>query len=121
MPRLTRRDFLKLSALLPAGLAVRPWISNLAVPGRIGQANPPKNVFIILFDAMSARNLSLYGYPRDTTPNLIRFANRANVYHSHYSAGNFTIPGTTSLLSGLYPWTHRAINGSGLMARELVG
>jgi hypothetical protein len=51
----------------------------------------------------------------------MRFADRANVYHSHYSAGNFTIPGTTSLLTGLYPWTHRAINGSGLMARELVG
>ena len=56
-----------------------------------------------------------------TSPNLMRFADRANVYHSHNSAGNFTVPGTTSLLTGLYPWTYRAINEAGLMAREFVG
>ena len=65
------------------------------------------NVIILLFDAMSATNLSLYGYHRETTPNFKRFAERANVYHSHNSAGNFTSPGTASLLTGTYPWTHR--------------
>jgi len=121
MFRLSRRDILRLSALLPASLAVQPWIKNLVLPQGFSQVKPPANIIIILFDAMSARNLSVYGYPRKTTPNFIRFASRANVYHSHYSAGNFTVPGTTSLLTGLYPWTHRAINEAGLMARELVG
>ena len=117
----TRRDFLKLSVLMPISAMIPSSIKNLVSPKGIGQDNLPTNIIIILFDAMSARNLSVYGYPRNTTPNFIRFAGRANVYHSHYSAGNFTVPGTTSLLTGLYPWTHRAINEAGLMARELVG
>ena len=85
------------------------------------QSNPAlPNIVIFVFDAMSARNLSLYGYPRHTTPNLEKFAENATVYHAHHSGGNFTTPGTASLLTGLYPWTHRAINQAGLVARPLV-
>lgn len=68
------------------------------------------NVLILVFDALSARNMSLYGYPRATTPQLERFANRATVYHRHYAAGNFTTPGVASLLTGTYPWTHRGLH-----------
>jgi hypothetical protein len=75
---------------------------------------------IFVFDAMSARNLSLYGYRRQTTPNLEKFAQRASVYHRHYSAGNFTTTGTASMLTGLHPWTHRAINYRGMIDRSLV-
>ncbi len=69
---------------------------------------------------MSADNLSLYGYRRHTTPNLERLAERALVYHSHYSGGNFTTSGTASMLTGVYPWSHRAINLGGLVRRPLV-
>lgn len=68
-----------------------------------------KNVLILLFDALSAYNMSLYGYARQTTPNIDRLAKRAIVYHNHHAAGNFTTPGTASILTGTYPWTHRAI------------
>jgi len=69
---------------------------------------------------MSAQNLSLYGYPRETTPNLKKLAERASVYHNHYSAGNFTTSGTASMLTGLYPWTHRAINYRGMVDRSIL-
>jgi arylsulfatase A-like enzyme len=69
---------------------------------------------------MSARNLSLYGSVRHTTPYLSRFAERATVYHSHYAAGNFTSPGTASILTGMYPWSHRAINIKGAIKRSLI-
>ena len=29
------------------------------------------------------------------------------MFHQHYAGGNFTFPGTSSLLTGTYPWTHR--------------
>jgi arylsulfatase A-like enzyme len=70
---------------------------------------------ILVFDALSARHLALYGYHRETTPNLERFARRAVVYHNHHAGGNFTTPGTASLLTGTYPWTHRALNDAGVM------
>jgi len=114
MSKLNRRDFLKVASLIPGAIA----LSSLA-PKIVPQGARP-NVIILLFDAMSATNLSLYGYPRETTPNFKRFAERANVYHAHNSAGNFTSPGTASLLTGMYPWTHRAINMGGLIARDLL-
>ncbi len=119
MTRHSRRDFLKVSSVLSGALAV----SGLR-PGPVSQLRASggslPNVVILVFDAMSAKHLSLYGYPRKTSPNFERFAARANVYYQHYAAGNFTTPGTASLLTGLYPWTHRAINQSGLIVRDRV-
>jgi arylsulfatase A-like enzyme len=54
--------------------------------------------------------MSLYGYHRQTTPNLTRFAQSSTVYHAHYAAGNFTTPGTASILTGVYPWSHHALH-----------
>jgi arylsulfatase A-like enzyme len=79
------------------------------------QENLP-NIIVLVFDAWSAENVSLYGYPRPTMPNLEKIAERATVYHSHYSAGRFTSPGVASFLTGMYPWTHRAFSlGSGVL------
>ena len=116
-PRLSRRDFLKLSALT-AGTALS-GASRVLSQGHLQAAGKP-NILIFVFDAMSARHLSLYGYPRWTTPHLEKFAERASVYHTHYSAGNFTTSGTASMLTGLYPWTHRAINYRGMVDRTLA-
>jgi len=137
---LDRRDFLKMMALLPlAGMgwrgphrreqavlggeqavldgdrpapALQAGASGHDQPGaRPDQAGASKpNVLILVFDALSAMNMSLYGYRRETTPNLARFAERATVYHRHYAAGNHTSPGVASLLTGTYPWSHRALH-----------
>ena len=119
MAHLSRRDFLKLTSALSGALAISRVGKKIPF-GRLSQTATPPSILIFVFDAMSATNLSLYGYRRKTTPNLERFAERANVYNAHYSAGSFTTPGTASLLSGQYPWTHRAINESGLVARDLA-
>ncbi|MBE0672449.1 MAG: sulfatase-like hydrolase/transferase [Anaerolineales bacterium] len=119
MSRIDRRSFLKmLGGAAPAILF--PQIVSLAdkTLGQSGSEQP--NVIILLFDAMSARNLSVYGYPRPTTPNLERFAEHSIVYHSHHASANFTIPATSSLLTGTYPWTHRAINHRGMVRQDVV-
>jgi arylsulfatase A-like enzyme len=102
--RVTRRDFLKLAGMLPVGVAAPRILRSLDA-----QQNQ-QNVIVIVFDALSAYNISLYGYQRETMPNLARWVNRAVVYHNHYSNGNFTTPGTASLLTGTIPWTHRAFD-----------
>lgn len=113
---LGRRDFLKLSALLSAYLLGQP-VSTKVVPASfdIISSNRP-GVIIIVLDALSALNLSLYGYPRKTSPNFERIARRSYVYHAHYSTANFTSSGTATLLTGVYPWTHRAFQYEGLIA-----
>ena len=112
---LSRRDFLKLISLTPISIFTHP-LSNLTA--EINKDAP--NIIIIVFDAWSASNVSLYGYPRQTMPNLERFVENATVYHNHLSAGTFTVPGTSSLLTGLRPWSHRALQlGAGIIAKHV--
>lgn len=101
-----RRDFLKLAALGSFNLFAPP-LAKLADWMTQSQAEK-QNVLVIVFDAFSAYHLSLHGYARQTTPNLARAAERAVVYHNHFAAGSFTVPGTASLLTGVLPWKHRA-------------
>ena len=117
MKRISRRDFLKVASV--GGGALVAAASRVNVNSLRAQSDSP-NIIVIVFDAMSASNLSLYGYPRDTSPNLEKFAQRATVYHSHYASGSFTTPGTASLMTGTYPWTHRAMNLFGLIERDIV-
>ena len=109
---ISRRDFLKLLSLLPL-LSLR--LPKLKGSGAFDfqAAGPQKNILIFVFDALSARNMPVYGYPRNTTPNLARFAERATVYHAHHAGGNFTTPGAATLMTGVYPWTHRAVHVHG--------
>ncbi|MDH5646998.1 MAG: sulfatase-like hydrolase/transferase, partial [Candidatus Heimdallarchaeota archaeon] len=79
-----------------------------------------QNILIIVFDTLSAENISLYGYARETMPNLSRIADRATVYHQHYAGGPFTTPGTASLLTGTYPWTHRAFGIQGKVIDKFI-
>ena len=102
---LSRRDFIKLAGLLAASAALPTYLLR---PGAAGNNPNPENILVIVFDAWSVANTSLYGYPRQTTPNLERLADKAVVYHKHYSGGSFTTPGTASLLTGALPWSHRA-------------
>ena len=109
---LTRREFLKLISLIPVGIYSQP-LSELTRGAPV--ASP--NVIIIVYDAWSQHHVSLYGYPRPTMPNLDAFAEKATVYHNHYSPGTYTVTGASSLLTGMHPWTHRAFQlGAGVAA-----
>ena len=114
MAQLTRRDFLKLASLFTAGT-----VSALTARPRQQPGSHP-NMIIVLFDAMSAKHMSLYGYGRETTPELSRFAERCIVYNAHYSASNFTTSGTASMLTGMYPWKHRALTQGGIVKRDVI-
>jgi arylsulfatase A-like enzyme len=103
---INRREFIKLSSTLPLnGLPV-----HFAAPRSPQAGEGLPNVLILVFDAFSAKNASLYGYPRLTTPLLEKLAERAMVFHNHYTGGSYTTPGTATLLTGTLPWTHRAVN-----------
>ena len=104
---LNRRDFLKLAGLFSLGISLPPLTLAGANAGQTGNG---QNFLIVVYDAFSAHNAGFYGYPRETTPNISRLAERAVVYHNHLAGGNFTTPGTASLLTGAYPWSHRAYN-----------
>ena len=114
----SRRDFLKIAAATPF---LAGGFSRTFEQLKLNAQDPSSPSFlIILFDAFSAKNASLYGYVRPTTPNIERFAERGIVYHKYLSAGNFTTSSTASLLTGTYPWTHRAIHLHGFVEESTI-
>ncbi len=118
---MNRREFMKGMAAMPL-VAMRMSPAGRRLHQLAGQTDPSRpNVLILVFDTFSAPHASLYGYGRETTPHLSRFAEGANVYHNHVAAGNFTSPGTASLLTGTYPWTHRAMHLHGTINPLLAG
>lgn len=118
MSKLSRRDILKLSLATLGGAALTTLAPSVVRQLRGAPSRP--NILILVFDTLSAPHMSAHGYERATTPNLDRFAESATIYHNHYSAGSFTTPGTASILTGLDPWHHRAVNPSGLVKRSLA-
>ena len=95
-PQMSRRSFLRLLSLLLLTPLLNEREHFVEQTKNSSQNEAAPNVLILLFDALSAKNVSVYGYNRETTPNLARFAERATVYHAHYAAGNHTPPGTSS-------------------------
>jgi arylsulfatase A-like enzyme len=102
-----RREFMRLAGIAALSILF-PGIS-VTHPLMKAKDNSP-NVLIFVFDALSARHLSLYGYIRETMPNLNRFAEGATVFHNHHTTANITTPATASLLTGTHVLKHRSFN-----------
>lgn len=70
-------------------------------------SNQP-NIILITLDTVRADHVSLYGYERDTTPNLRRLAAESTVYQNAISAGDMTLSSHASIFTGMNPSWHRA-------------
>jgi arylsulfatase A-like enzyme len=117
--RLTRRDFLKVLSIAPL-LQVLNSSPAILDQELISSGSSLPNILFLVFDALSASHVSLYGYHRETTPNLERFAEHATVFHRNYAAGNFTTPGTASIFTGTYPWSHRGLHIYGTVDQSYI-
>ncbi len=74
---------------------------------RPGQA-PAKNVLIYLIDTMRYDKFSTYNPKTKTqTPNIDAFAKDATVFEHAYDNENWTKPSCATILTGLYPDTHK--------------
>jgi arylsulfatase A-like enzyme len=71
------------------------------------------NIILITFDALSAHDISLYGYHKKTTPFIDDWAKTASLFMKVKAAGNYTSTTITSLLTGKRVWTHRLFQPHG--------
>jgi arylsulfatase A-like enzyme len=102
------------TAAAAAGLlALAVWfapnsaISAAQAPPAVSAGKP--NVVLITMDTVRADHLSIYGYERNTTPNLSQLARGATVYTHAIAAADFTLPTHASIFTGLYPAWHGAV------------
>lgn len=69
------------------------------------------NIIIVSFDALTARDMSLYGYNRPTTPFIDEWAKTASVFNRFQSASNWTASAAASMMTGKRVWSHRMFQG----------
>lgn len=62
-----------------------------------------KNCLVIVLDALTVNHLALWGYDRETTPNIDRLAKRGVVFKYARSQASSTPPSAYSYFSGKYP------------------
>jgi len=72
----------------------------------------PPDIFIYLVDATRADHLGCYGYERDTSPHVDEFAADATLYEAAHAPSSWTKPSVASLLTGLHPSVHGAVDES---------
>jgi arylsulfatase len=61
------------------------------------------NVILIIIDTMRAGHAGCYGYHRNTTPSLDRFASGAILFRNAISPAPWTTPTVASIFTGQYP------------------
>ncbi len=89
------------------------WIKqiNNPLPQRIAHTASADtgrpNIILVSFDALTARDMSVYGYSRPTTPFINEWSKTASLFNSFKSASNWTVPTTASMMTGKRVWTHR--------------
>jgi arylsulfatase len=95
----------KFSFLLLGLLLVSVTAVLLIRPARVETANPP-NVLLICIDTLRADHMPVYGYERETTPNIASFFSDGTVFEFAYASHTFTTQSVISILSGLIPQHH---------------
>lgn len=68
--------------------------SGDVAPGR-------QNILLIVWDTVRARNLSVYGAPRVTSPHLDELASESITFEHAYATAPWTLPSHSSLFTGL--------------------
>lgn len=85
-------------ALAAGGLDYSSAVSN--------DAQPRLRVLLLTLDTTRADYLSVYGYPRETSPNLDALARSGARFARCFSPSGLTDPSHASILTGMYPRSH---------------
>jgi len=82
--------------------------------------SPKPNIILIVIDALRAKNLSCYGYDKQTSPNIDYLAKKGAVFKNAFSCINATEPSLTSIMTGKLPINHGIINhGENISKKEI--
>ncbi len=75
---------------------------------RILQKNPrPRNLILISVDTLRPDHMGIYGYEKNTTPNIDAWAKKAFVFTNAHTVVPSTYPSLAAFMTGLHPFTTR--------------
>ncbi|MEM8934374.1 MAG: sulfatase, partial [Acidobacteriota bacterium] len=96
-----------------APTAEAPSVAEAPPVGAPPTERPP--IFLYMIDTLRADHLGVYGYQRDTSPNIDRFADEAVVFENAYSQSSWTRASIASALTGLLPPAHGAVDETDIL------
>jgi len=64
------------------------------------------NIVLIDIDCLRADHLGCYGYPKNTSLNIDKFAKDSILFKKFFSESSLTLPSRMSVYSSLYPYVH---------------
>lgn len=110
----------KYVGLLPAILLL---ILGLGVSSHIDlldKQDERPNVILVTIEATPAEKLPCYGYHRNTTPNLCRFAENATRYENAYTSSTWTPLSFAGISTGKYPFEVGVYSDKSILNEEHV-
>jgi len=82
-----------------------------------------ENVILITIDCLRADHLEIYGYPRETSPNITRIAREGVFFRNVVANGPFTLASFPSIMTSSYPLqgdVYYSLNGRPPLLSELL-
>ena len=92
-----------IGAVVAAALSLFAWqwyVERRAVDRLPAASAGAPNVLLLVLDTVRAMNLSLYGYPRPTTPVLEQWAQGGTVFKNAIVTASWTLPSHGSIFTG---------------------
>ena len=98
------------------------FLSGKSATGNIikGEACKDCNVILISFDALRADHLGVYGYEKNTSPNIDAFSEDSLVFENCISQAPWTLPSHVSMLTGEYPSHHGAMKATSELGNSTI-
>jgi arylsulfatase A-like enzyme len=106
---------------LPGVYGQKPRIGDEATTSSatVGKERKP-NVLFILIDTLRADHLPIYGYSRQTAPNLTALARESIVFNRMYASTSWTAPSVATIFTSLYPEFHTVSDRTDVLPSSVV-
>ena len=78
------------------------------------------DILLYVVDTLRADHVSCYGYKRETTPNLDRFASEHALFKNAYSVASWTRASAATILTGLFPKHNKTASRNDKLPDALV-
>jgi phosphoglycerol transferase MdoB-like AlkP superfamily enzyme len=110
-------SFFLVITFLPVLFNLKTLLARQNEPANSTLENRP-NIVLITVDSLNAKSMSLYGYPKETTPFLEELASSSLVGEDHFSNAQGTIGSLTSILTGRDPADTRVLASDDILEGE---
>jgi choline-sulfatase len=84
------------------------------------EAAAARNLLVIFLDGANALRMGLYGYSRDTTPNIDKLGAKSVVFETAVSQAVYTIASIGSVLTAQYPDRHQSVSFADRLREDAV-